>query len=302
LSLIQPTGQIHIGNYFGALTNWVAIQEEEHANYMTNALENIQQQRAYARQIANISSAPEFSVSLPRMTPPGVFYGLADLHSITVPHDAKQLHKHSYELSATLLALGVDPAKAHLFLQSHVPGHAELCWYLTCNTPLGWLYRMTQFKDKAQKLQSASDAAPASADAAADAGSEDQGLLRGVNLGLLQYPVLMAADILIYGASHVPVGDDQTQHLELAREIARSFNHKFGKRSSPLFREPQPLYNPNAARVLNLKTAQGKMSKSDPSAASRVGLLDSDAEIKKKIQGAVTGTQRFFFYISCFFF
>lgn len=220
LSGVQPTNNLTIGNYLGAIKNWVALQKQSET-----------------------------------------LFCIVDLHAITVPQDPKALHKATLEVAAAYLAAGIDPTESAVFVQSHVHAHAELGWLLSCMTPLGWLNRMTQFKDKAGKKR----------DNAA--------------LGLLAYPTLMAADILLYQATHVPVGDDQKQHIELTRDIALSFNHRFGKE---VFTVPEPLIKGEAKRIMSLRDGLKKMSKSDPSDFSRIHLTDTADEISQKIRKAKT--------------
>jgi tryptophanyl-tRNA synthetase len=218
MSGIQPTGEIHIGNYFGAIQNWVRLQDQYEC-----------------------------------------FFSIVDYHAITIPYDPAAFPALVEDAAISLLAAGIDPEKCHLFLQSDVPEHLELAWILTALAPLGQLERMTQFKDKA--------------------GDEGD----AVNAGLLMYPVLQAADILVYKADRVPVGEDQVQHLELARTLARRFNNAFGG----IFPEPQPLLT-EAKRILGLD-GQTKMSKSK---GNHIGLLDSPEVIRAKMAGAFTDPQR----------
>jgi tryptophanyl-tRNA synthetase len=218
MSGIQPTGEIHIGNYLGAIQNWVRLQDEYEC-----------------------------------------FFAIVDYHSITVPYEPDSLPKLVEDAAISLLAAGIDPDKCRLFLQSEVPEHTELAWILTALAPLGQLERMTQFKDKA--------------------GDEGE----AVNAGLLMYPVLQAADILIYKADRVPVGEDQAQHLELVRTLARRFNNAFGE----TFPEPQILLT-QAKRILGLD-GQSKMSKSK---GNHIGLLDPPETIRKKMASAFTDPQR----------
>ncbi|MBV8938427.1 MAG: tryptophan--tRNA ligase, partial [Alphaproteobacteria bacterium] len=215
---VQPTGNLHLGNYLGAIRHWVALQN------------------AYR-----------------------CMFCIVDLHAITVPQDPASLRRHTLETAAAYIACGVDPQKSIIFPQSAVSGHAELAWILSCLTPLGWLNRMTQFKEKAGKDR---ENAP---------------------LGLYSYPVLMAADILLYKATHVPVGEDQKQHLELTRDIAGAFNRRYGQEFFPL---PEPLILGEAARVMSLRDGTKKMSKSDASDYSRIHLTDSADEIAQKIKKA----------------
>lgn len=228
---IQPTGNLHLGNYLGAIKQWVNLQ---------NDYESI--------------------------------FCIVDLHAITVPQNPEQLRQNSLNLLATYIASGIDVSANTIFVQSAVKEHAELAWILSCNTPLGWLNRMTQFKEKAGK-------------------AKDKACL-----GLYSYPVLMAADILLYDADVVPVGDDQKQHLELTREIAFSINHKYGKgheeernkASNRIFTIPEPLIMGNCARVMSLRDGTSKMSKSDTSDMSRINLSDSKDDIVKKFKKAKT--------------
>ena len=218
---IQPTSSMTLGNYLGAVRNWVGLQ------------------------------GPDFET----------IYCVVDLHALTIPQDSNELRENARELVATLMATGIDPARSILFVQSHVAAHAELAWLFSCVTPLGWLNRMTQFKEKAGKQR-------------------DQALL-----GLYSYPVLMAADILAYKATHVPVGDDQKQHLELTREIAGSFNHRYGV---PFFPLPEPQIFGTATRVMSLRDGTKKMSKSDESDFSRINLNDDADLIAQKFRKAKT--------------
>ena len=223
LSGVQPTGNLHLGNYLGAIRNWVEIQEE---------YEN--------------------------------FFCVVDLHAITVPHDPKTLAHDTYAIAALYLACGIDLQHSTIFVQSHVTAHSELAWLLNCITPLNWLERMIQFKEKALK----------------------QG--ENVSVGLLDYPVLMAADILLYDANRVPVGEDQKQHLELARDIAARFNDKFASTDAPVLQVPEPLIRDQGARIMSLTDGTRKMSKSDPSDLSRINLLDPPELIEKKLKRCKT--------------
>ncbi|MEO1248320.1 MAG: tryptophan--tRNA ligase [Pseudomonadota bacterium] len=217
---IQPTAQMHLGNYLGAVRHWVALQDSFEA-----------------------------------------LYCVVDLHALTVPQDPEELRANSRELAATLIAAGIDPERSILFIQSHVAAHSELAWLFSCVTPIGWLNRMTQFKEKAGKQRD------------------------NAMLGLYSYPVLMAADILAYKATHVPVGEDQKQHLELTREIAGSFNHRYGQEFFPL---PEPQILGTATRVMSLRDGTNKMSKSDPSDNSRINMRDEGDLIARKIRKAKT--------------
>ncbi len=222
LSGVQPTGNLHLGNYLGAIKNFVALQEQHQC-----------------------------------------LYCVVDMHAITVPQDPALLAQHTREVAAAYIAAGVDP-KAHIiFNQSQVAAHAELAWVLNCIGRIGWLNRMTQFKDKAGKNR------------------------EKASVGLYVYPVLMAADILLYRATHVPVGEDQKQHLELARDIAQKFNHDFAN-DELFFPLPEPLIQAEAARVMSLRDGIKKMSKSDPSDMSRITLTDGSDDIARKIRKAKT--------------
>ncbi len=227
LSGIQTTGDLHLGNYLGAIRNWVEIQEQ-YDSYLF----------------------------------------MADLHAITVPHDPKVLASTTRKVAATYLACGIDPKQATIFVQSHISAHAELAWILNCITPLNWLERMIQFKEKALKQ-----------------GEE-------VNVGLLDYPVLQAADILLYEPDQVPVGEDQRQHLELTRDIAQRINYKFGTEAQPVLKVPTPLIRKEGARVMSLADGTRKMSKSDPSELSRISILDTNDAIATKIKKCKTDPTR----------
>ena len=223
LSGIQTTGNLHLGNYLGAIRNWVEMQQD---------YDN--------------------------------FFFFADLHAITVPHDAKLLADNTLKMAAVYLASGIDLKCSTIFVQSHVSAHSELTWLLNCVTPLNWLERMIQFKEKAVK----------------------QG--ENVGVGLLDYPVLMAADILLYDADKVPVGEDQKQHLELTRDIAARVNDRFGNKKQPVLKVPDPMIRKEGARVMSLTDGTQKMSKSDPSELSRIELLDPPDAIRKKIKKCKT--------------
>ncbi|MDJ0693446.1 tryptophan--tRNA ligase [Mastigocoleus sp. MO_188.B34] len=227
LSGVQPTGNLHLGNYLGAIRNWVEIQDQ-YDNY----------------------------------------FCVVDLHAITVPQDPKTLASNSYTLAALYLACGLDLNHSTIFIQSHISAHSELTWLFNCITPLNWLEDMIQFKEKAVK----------------------QG--ENVSVGLLDYPVLMAADILLYQADKVPVGEDQKQHLELTRDIVNRINHQFGTPEKPILKLPEPLIRQEGARVMSLTDGTKKMSKSDPSDLSRINLLDSPDEITKKIKKCKTDPVR----------
>ncbi|KAF9104696.1 Tryptophan--tRNA ligase, mitochondrial [Mortierella sp. GBA35] len=232
---IQPTGQPHLGNYLGAISNWVNLQEQAHLDQET------------------------------------LLFSIVDLHAITMPQNPNQLRNDRRGMAITLLACGIDPNKVILFEQSKVSGHSELAWILNCLTPVGWLARMTQWKSKLGVTKGAQSL-------------EDVSATQGLQLGLFAYPVLMAADILLYRASKIPVGEDQIQHLELARDIATTFNKTVKTKHFPL---PQPIIT-ETKRVMSLKDYSSKMSKSDPSDQSRINLADSPKDISKKIKRAVT--------------
>jgi len=217
---VQPTGNLHLGNYLGAIRNWVGLQKDFDC-----------------------------------------IFCIVDLHALTLPQDPKELTAQTREVTAAYIACGIDPERCVIFNQSAVPAHAELSWLLSCLTPLGWLNRMTQFKEKAGKAR------------------EEAGL------GLYAYPVLMAADILVYKATHVPVGEDQKQHLELSRDIAGAFNRRYGVEFFPL---PEPQIFGAGTRVMSLRDGAKKMSKSDASDYSRINLTDDAESIALKIKKAKT--------------
>ena len=221
LSGVQPTGNLHLGNYLGAIKNFVKLQKDYECYFM-----------------------------------------LADLHSITIFQDPKQLRENIIETAAVFLACGLDPKKNVIFCQSSVPGHSELAWIFNCVARIGWLNRMTQFKEKA--------------------GSNKE----KASVGLYSYPTLMAADILLYKATHVPVGEDQKQHLELCRDIAVKFNNDFNCKD--FFSLPEPIITKEVARIMSLKDGTKKMSKSDESEASRINLTDTEEDIIQKIRKAKT--------------
>ncbi|MXO86410.1 tryptophan--tRNA ligase [Altererythrobacter aurantiacus] len=228
VSGIQPTGKPHLGNYLGAIRNYVKMQDE---------------------------AAAQGGQCL---------YFLADLHAISMPHDPVELRASTLEMAASLLACGVDPERAILFNQTQVPAHAELQWLLNGTARMGWLNRMTQWKDKAGKNR------------------------EGASVALFAYPVLQAADVLLYQATHVPVGDDQKQHLELARDIAQKFNSDFASEEAPVFTLPEPFIPPQAARLMSLRDGTAKMSKSDVSDMSRINLSDNADTVMKKVRKAKT--------------
>lgn len=217
---IQPTGNLHLGNYLGAIRNWVELQSSYDC-----------------------------------------IYCIVDLHAMTLPHDPGELARNTREVMAGLLAAGLDPDDCIIFNQGQVNGHPALAWILNCLVPLGWLNRMTQFKEKAGKER------------------------ESAGLGLYAYPVLMAADVLVHKATHVPVGEDQKQHLELARDIAAAFNRRYGV---DYFTLPEPLIYGQGARVMSLRDGTKKMSKSDPSDYSRINLTDDPDTIARKFQKAKT--------------
>src|SRR3984885_12419606 len=217
---IQPTGNLHLGNYLGAIRNWVALQKDFEC-----------------------------------------IFCIVDLHALTVPQDPAELRANTREVAAAYIAAGIDPERCTIFNQSTVSAHAELAWLLACLTPLGWLNRMTQFKEKAGKHRD------------------------NAGLGLYAYPVLMAADILGYKATHVPVGEDQKQHLELARDIAGAFNRRYERDFFPL---PEPQIFGEATRVMSLRDGTKKMSKSDTSDYSRINMTDDADAIALKVRRAKT--------------
>ncbi|WP_375292719.1 tryptophan--tRNA ligase, partial [Sphingomonas melonis] len=219
VSGIKPTGNLHLGNYLGAVKQWVAMQDAIQAEGGET------------------------------------MYFIADLHGLTEFIAPDQLRANTIEMTATMIAAGIDPDRSILFNQARVPAHSELSWLLNNVARVGWLNRMTQFKDKAGKNR------------------------EGASVGLYDYPVLMAADVLLYNATHVPVGEDQKQHLELARDIATKFNTDYGVE---LFTLPEPLVSAAAPRIMSLRDASAKMSKSNPSEQSVVKLIDSDETIADK--------------------
>ena len=228
LSGVQPTGALHLGNWLGAIRNWVDLQDSH-----------------------------------------DTFVCVVDLHAITVPHDPAKLAQDTLTTAALYLACGMDPQRCSIFIQSQVAAHSELGWLLNCVTPLNWLERMIQFKEKAVKHGD------------------------NVSVGLLDYPVLMAADILLYDADLVPVGEDQKQHLELARDIAQQrINARFGAKDTPVLKVPKPMILKEGARVMSLTDGRSKMSKSDPNEGSRITLLDPPELITKKIKRAKTDPER----------
>jgi tryptophanyl-tRNA synthetase len=240
---IQPTGTLHLGNYLGAVRNWVDILDRGRAD----------------------------------ATQGEVLLSVVDLHAITVPQEPAVLRDASLEMMAQLIACGVDPDRAVLFIQSHVREHTELAWLLTCHTPLGWLNHMTQFKEKAK------NATPSSSSSSSSSSSPSSSAKGGVSAGLFMYPVLQAADILLYNARYVPVGEDQRQHIELSRDIAQGFNNRYGCEA---FVVPEVLINTQNPRVMSLRDGTKKMSKSDLSDMSRINLTDEADTIALKIKRA----------------
>ena len=220
---VQPTGNLHLGNYLGAIKNFVELQNEEENECI---------------------------------------FCVVDLHAITVKQDPKELKKNIRETAATFIACGIDPAQSIIFNQSMVSAHSEAAWILSCVSRIGWLNRMTQFKEKAGKDK------------------------EKASIGLYSYPVLMAADILLYDATHVPVGNDQKQHLELCRDIAQKFNNDFDV--TDFLKAPEPLIQKQFSRIMSLKDGIKKMSKSDPSDLSRINLTDDKDQIINKIKKAKT--------------
>jgi len=225
---VQPTGNLHLGNYIGAIKNFLKLQSEDNSKCI---------------------------------------YCVVDLHAITTKQDPQELKDNILETTAIFLASGIDPNKSIIFNQSMVPAHSEGTWILSCIARMGWLNRMTQFKEKAGKDK------------------------EKASVGLYIYPILMAADILLYDATHVPVGEDQKQHLELTRDIAQKFNKDF--KTQDFFKIPEPLIQEKFSRIMSLKDAKNKMSKSDPSDASRINLTDTKEQIRNKIKKAKTDTKSF---------
>lgn len=224
LTAAQPTGKLHLGNYIGAVRQWVEMQQDNEC-----------------------------------------YFGIVDMHAITMPYVPAQLRQNVYMCAAQYMACGLDPEKCSVFLQSAVRGHTELSWILGCLCPLGQLERMTQFKDKSRKCQ--------------DGGSE-----AGIGSGLLYYPVLMAADILLYNADIVPVGEDQRQHIELTRDLAVKFNNTY----SETFKIPEARIPKTGARIMSLQEPESKMSKSDANSLGTLYIIDTPDVLRKKIMSAVT--------------
>ncbi len=227
VSGIQPTGNLHLGNYLGAIRNWVRMQDDMQEGEQC-------------------------------------LFFLADLHAISMPHDPAELHRGTLEMAAAVVACGIDPHRSILFNQAQVPAHAEMQWLLNGTARMGWLNRMTQWKDKAGKNR------------------------EGQSVALFAYPVLQAADVLLYQTTHVPVGEDQKQHLELARDIAQKFNNDFAGEDTPVFTLPEAITPPQAARIMSLRDGSKKMSKSDPSEMSRIELADDADTMMKKVKKAKT--------------
>ena len=230
VSGIQPTGNLHLGNYLGAIRNWAAMQD-------------------------SLEPGSE------------ALFFLADLHALSQPHDPAGLRSATLEMTAALVACGIDPDRSVLFNQAQVPQHAELQWLLNGTARMGWLNRMTQWKDKAGKNR------------------------EGQSVALFTYPVLQAADVLLYQATHVPVGEDQKQHLELARDIAQKFNNDFCSEDAPVFTLPEPIIPAEAARIMSLRDGSAKMSKSDPSDMSRINLSDDADTMAQKVKKAKTDSE-----------
>lgn len=225
---VQPTGDLHLGNYLGAIKQFVRLQDQGQA-----------------------------------------FYCVVDLHAITMKYDTTKLRNHTLEIAAAYLASGVNPDEANIFVQSHVPAHSELAWLLNCVARMGWLERMTQFREKA--------------------GSTGENSER-VSVGLFDYPVLMAADILAYRATHVPVGEDQMQHINLCRDIAEKLNKETKRRVFPI---PEAVKSSNGMRIKSLFDGSIKMSKSDPNPNSRINLMDDENTVRRKIKKATASTELF---------
>lgn len=220
---IQPSGNLHIGNYIGAIRQWADLQNDPNSEK-------------------------------------DLIFCIVDLHAITVKQDPKILKEKILEVAALYIACGIDPKRSHIFIQSENHDHSYLAWIFDCITPLGWLNRMTQFKDKSEKQKS------------------------GTTVGLFNYPALMAADILLYDSDYVPVGEDQKQHIELTCHIAEKFNKMFGE----IFKLPKPMIDTQAARIMSLQNPTAKMSKSDKDPNGVINLLDSPEIIEQKVKKAIT--------------
>jgi tryptophanyl-tRNA synthetase len=240
LTCAQPTGQLTLGNYIGAVLNWEKMLQDYEC-----------------------------------------YFGIVDMHAITVDYKPAELRKNTLSCVAQYIACGLDPEKSHQFIQSHVTGHAELAWILSCICPIGELQRMTQFKEKAAKLGFQIDKESENNLKLELTGAPSQA---SINAGLLYYPILMAADILLYNADRVPVGEDQKQHLELCRDLANRFNNKY----SDTFTIPEPFIGTTGARIMSLADPTKKMSKSDVNRNGTLFLLDEPSILKKKIMSAVT--------------
>jgi len=265
LSGVQPTGSLHLGNYLGAIKQWVEFQDTG----KFAAAENLDGEEFKEEEEKSDAEVTNEN-----------FFCVVDLHAITVPQDPSELEESTLASAALYIAAGIDPTKSKVFVQSHVSAHAELAWLLNCATPMNWLERMIQYKDKAKKAS----------------GTES------VGVGLFTYPILMAADILLYQADRVPVGEDQRQHLELARDIVRRFNGEYckggpykkrckkaGIPSFPAFTEPEAMIvKAGGARVMSLVDGTSKMSKSDPADGSRINVLDPPKVIRDKIKRCKT--------------
>jgi len=231
VSGIQPTGNLHLGNYLGAIRNWVRMQDDA--------------EKAGGECL----------------------FFLADLHAISMPHVPADLTANTRAMTAALVACGIDTDRSILFNQARVPAHAELQWLLNGTARIGWLNRMTQFKDKSGKNR------------------------EGASAALFTYPVLQAADVLLYQATHVPVGEDQKQHLELARDIAQKFNNDYASPDAPVFTLPEATIPADAARIMSLRDGSSKMSKSDPSDMSRINLIDDADTMMQKVRKAKTDAE-----------
>lgn len=239
---IQPSGNLHVGNYIGALQQWVKLQESSPFTVHRSQNESMTVNRELSTENYEL------------------IFCIVDLHAITLPQDPKVLHEKNLELAALYVASGIDPKKSKIFIQSENPDHPYLAWIFDCITPMGWLHRMTQFKDKSTKQA------------------------ENTTVGLFNYPPLMAADILLYDADFVPVGEDQKQHIELTCDIGEKFNKTFGE----TFKLPKPMIDRQAARIMSLQNPLSKMSKSDKDPVGTINLLDDRSSIIDKIKRAVT--------------
>ena len=224
LSAVQPTGNLHLGNYLGAIKNWTSLQNKYQS-----------------------------------------FFCIVDLHALTIQNHLNKIKNYIIEIAAIYLSSGINPNKSTIFVQSSIPEHTQLTWLLSCQTPMGWLNKMIQFKEKAKKN-------------------------KNPNLGIYSYPVLMAADILLYKATHIPVGEDQKQHIELSIKIAENFNRKYNIKFFPI---PKHKIIGNGTRIMNLRDATKKMSKSEISDLSRINILDKNDTIAMKIKKAKTTSEMF---------